>query len=61
MNKTNSRFYALIVYIASCSALTGCAVFTVADAVVSTAATVVSTAVTVTGSVVKGAVNAVTR
>jgi hypothetical protein len=60
MNKTNSHLYALIICVAACSTLTGCAVFSIADAAVSTAATVVSTAVSVTGSVVKGAVNAVT-
>ena len=60
MNKTNSQLHALIIYIAACSTLTGCAVFSVADAAVSTAATAVSTAASITGSVVKGAVDAVT-
>jgi hypothetical protein len=60
MKKIIPRFPSLIICMAACSILTGCAVFSVADAVVSTAATGVSTAVSVTGVVVKGAVNAVT-
>lgn len=60
MKKHNISRYSLIVLIAACSVLSGCAVVAVADAGVSIVATGVSTAVSLTGDVVKGVAKAVT-
>jgi hypothetical protein len=60
INQLKAHRYVLLVLIAACSALTGCAVVAVADAGVSIVATGVSTAVSVTGDVVKGVAKAVT-
>lgn len=60
MKKHNISYYSLIMLIAACGVLPGCAVVAVADAGVSIVATGVSTAASLTGDVVKGVAKTVT-